>query len=137
MTAFLDISAALDGRLDDLIGKPPIAWPNREYERTKGTLFARPTVIFGDVTRATVGSVAKDYYPGIYQVDVFAPAGEGKNEGFTMADTVADQFKRGTLIVQNSRTITCLDVDLLQPQQDDGWLIFPVQVSFYSLTNAR
>ena len=47
-TAFLDISAALDGHLEDIVGVLDIAWPNRIFDSALGTVYSIPTYLLGD-----------------------------------------------------------------------------------------
>lgn len=137
MTAFLDISAALDGHLAGMTDLPEVAWPNKEFDPTKGTLFIRPTVIMGDTVGGTLGADIEDFYSGFYQVDVSAPAGEGKNEAILMADKIADKFKRDTIITENGREIHCLHSTPLSPNNDGTWYVIPVQINFDVLTAER
>ena len=137
MSAFFDISAALDARLNTMVGVPSVAWPNTEFTPVDCTLYVRPTVLMGVVERETVGATAKDWYNGIYQIDVFAPVGKGKKEGLEMADTIADQFKRGTELTYNGRTVRILGVAYSSAASGDSFTQTPVTIEFYSLTEER
>ena len=138
MSVFLDISAALDSNLNSMVGKPPIAWENSGYEPTVGTLYARPTLIAGESTQATLGDSGTDMNIGIYQVDVFAEAGQGKNEALVMADLIADQFKRGTVLTYNSRTVRVNNVSRQAGINNaDGWYQVIVEVNYISFTQPR
>lgn len=137
MSVFLDISAALDGRLNTMTSVPPVAWDNDTYEPTIGTLYLRPTNIPGDTLQSTLGDTGQDVTNGIYQVDVFAPLGEGKNEATVMADLVADRFKRGTDMVYNSRTVTVRSVSRQAANTSGGWYQIPVVIVYRAFTEAR
>lgn len=138
MSVYLDISAALDSNLNSMSGKPPIAWENVAYEPTPGTLFARPTLIPGDTTQASLGTSGTDENIGIYQIDIFAEAGQGKNEAVVMADTIADQFKRGTYLTYNSRTVRIVNASRqAMINNADGWAQLPVVITYISFTEPR
>lgn len=137
MTVFLDITAALDSRLDTLTNSPPVAWENRAYEPITGTLYLRPSHLPSDTTAATIGTNGTDENTGIYQVDVFSPAGEGKNEAYVMADLVADHLKRDTELTYNSRTVRIKNVSISPALNDGGWYQIPVNIEYYSFTAAR
>lgn len=138
MSVFLDISAALDGHLNDMIGLPPVAWENTKFETVNGVLYLRPTLITGDTVQATLGESGTDRNDGIYQVDIIAKAGEGKNEAIVMADNVADQFKRGTDLVYNSRVVRVRNVGRrVSTVSNDGWYIIIVEISYISFTQPR
>jgi len=137
MSVFLDISAALDGRLNSMVGLPPVAWENTNYEPVVGTLYLRPTNITGDTNQATLGDSGTDLTIGIYQVDVLAEAGKGKNTALVMADKIADHFKRGTDLTYNSRVVTVISVQRSVSTIDAGWYIIPVEIIYKSFTTAR
>lgn len=138
MTVFFDISAALDGNLDSMSGKPPIALENGKYTPVMGTLFVRPTLIPGDTIQASLGSTGTDQSVGIYQIDIFSEAGEGKNEAIIMADLIADQFKRGTVMTYNSRTVRVMNVSRGSSVNNvDGWFQIPIVITYISFTQPR
>lgn len=138
MSVFIDQSAALDSHLNSMTGKPPIAWENYSYEPVLGTLYIRPTLIPGDVNQSTLGSSGQDMSVGIYQIDIFAESGKGKNQAVTMADTIANHFKRGTDLTYNSRIIRIRGVSRQGGiNNDDGWFQIPVEINYISFTEAR
>jgi len=137
MTVFLDISAALDDQLNDMTSLPPVAWENKEYEPTKDTLYLKPTILPGTVEATGLGATAQDESIGIYQVTVFGATGDGKNETVVMADKVADQFKRGTYLTYNSRTVRIEQVRRHGAVIVDGWYTITVDIHWTSFTEAR
>ncbi len=133
-THFLDLSAALDARLDAMTGKPPIAWENLKYEPVSGALYIRPTNLQGE----TIAVTERDKTIGIYQVDIFAPSGAGKNEGLLMADLVADQFKTGTLMTYNARVVESQKVSRAVITNDDnGWSHIMIEIEYFTFTARR
>jgi len=133
-THFLDLSAALDARLDAMVGKPPIAWENKKYEPVNGTLYIRPTNLQGE----TVAMTERDKTVGIYQVDIFSPSGAGKNEALVMSDLIADQFKPGTLMTYNSKTVEAQKASRAVISNDDnGWVHIMIEIEYYSYTARR
>jgi len=138
MSVFLDISAALDYQLSIMAGLPPVAWENKTYDPVIGTLYVRPTLLPGETTQATLGAQGEDQNIGIYQVDVFAPAGTGKNAAIVMADTIANHFKRGSDLVYNGRTVRIRNVSrLVGTNNADGWYQIPIEILYISFTTAR
>lgn len=131
---FVDISAALDKHLNDMAGKPPIAWPNDGYTPVKDTLYARPTNLQGE----TAAETENDRTNGIYQIDVFAPSGDGKGTAMAMADLIADRFKQDTEITYNSQTVrikTCSyrPVD----NSENGWYQIMIEANYYCFSVRR
>jgi len=138
MSVFLDITAALDARLNTMSSLPPVAWENTVYEPVLNTLYLRPSHLPADTVAGTVGGASStDLNTGIYQVDIFAPAGDGKSEGYVMADLVADHLKRDTELTYNSRTVRIKNVSLSPALQSGGWYQIPVNIEYYSFTTAR
>lgn len=138
MSVFTDISAALDSNLNDMPSLPPVAWENKSFTPTMGTLYIRPTNIPGDSVQATLGDSGTDQNIGIYQVDVFAEAGMGKNAALDMADQIGDQFKRGTDLVYNGRTVRIRSASRKVGQNNvDGWYQVPVEITYISYTTPR
>ena len=137
MTVFLDISAALDGRLNTMTGLPDVAWENYNYTPVAGTLYLRPTNLPGSTDQATLGTAGTDLTTGIYQVDVFAEASKGKNAGLVMADNIANHFKRGTVLAYNGRTVKVTTVRRGLTDNSNGWYQVPVEILYRSYTQAR
>lgn len=138
MSVFLDISAALDSRLNTMTSLPPVAWENKSYDPTLGTLYLRPTLIPADTIQATLGDSGTDQNSGIYQIDVFAEAGQGKNAAVVMADNIASHFKRGTDLTYNSRTVRIRSVSRqVAVNNADGWYQIPIEINYIAFTEAR
>lgn len=138
MSVFLDISAALDGRLNTMTGKPAVSWENVSYTPVNGTLYIRPTLLAGDTNQASLGDSGTDQNIGIYQLDVFAPAGTGKGAAIVMADTIANQFKRGTVLTYSGVTVRVKNASRQAAINNaDGWYQVPVVVTYISYTQPR
>ena len=74
---FANISGALDTHLDDMVGRPPVAWENKKYAPTIGELYLRPVNMQGETVAITS---EQDETVGVYEIEIFAPANEGKEE---------------------------------------------------------
>ena len=138
MSVFVDISAALSGHLETMIGLPPVAGENFDFDPVLGTLYLRETLLPADVVQATLGENGRDMNLGIYQIDIFAQAGEGKNEALVMADLIANHFKRGTDLAYNGRIVTIQNTSRqVAANNAEGWFQIPLEVSYKSFTAAR
>lgn len=136
-THFLDISAALAGRLNTLSGLPPVAWMNRKYEPVPGTLFLRETVLPAEAFQAEQGDSGRDLHSGIYQVDVFSPVDQGKNAAIVQADAIADHFSRGTTLTYNGINVRLTRTSLGAGFNDGAWWIVPVNIRYQSYLTPR
>lgn len=131
-TYFNDIHAALDGHLATL-GNTPIAWTNVKFEPT-GDVYLRPRVLPVSTEQASLGNSGKDDTNGIYQIDVFVKQGNGRS---ALLDSIADHFKRGTVLTHNSVSLRVRTVELAPSSQDGTWHFTPVSVYFQTYTGAR
>lgn len=133
-TSFLDISAALDEHLNLMVGVPPVAWPNHKYEPVEDTLYLRPTNLQGE----TIPVTDRDQTTGIYQIDIFSPSGEGKNEAVVMSDTVADRFKQNITFTYGGVTVEVKSVSRATiSNNENGWSHLMIEVEYYSFTVRR
>lgn len=131
-TAFADISAALDARLNTMSSLPPVAWPNTGYTPIVGTLYLRPHVLPNDTTQASAGASGLDRHEGIYQVDVLAQAGRGKLEATQMADTVANHFARGTTLSYNGVNVRTGPTSRTTGDIDGDRFIINVSIPYFA-----
>tara|TARA_R110002126_G_scaffold150139_3_gene296237 strand:+ start:6461 stop:6895 length:435 start_codon:yes stop_codon:yes gene_type:complete len=141
-TAFLDISAALSANLNTYAAanSVPVAWQNVQYTPITGAKYLRETLQPGDTKPSARGSSALDLTLGSYQVDAFTLASSklGKSEAIMLADGIADQFKRGTVLNYNGVKVTITDSPSFGTGSTDGaWFIVPVHITFKSYTQPR
>ena len=133
MTVFNDIQAALDTQLATITGTP-IAFPNVPYTPQAGTTYLRAAFLPADTLQASLGGSGKDETNGIYQVDVVTPRGSGRP---SEVDTVADAFKRGTVLTYNSQSLRVRSVSMGPAILDEEWYFIPVSIDFQTYTEAR
>ena len=138
MTVFRDIDAALDAQLNTLTGLPPVAWENKSYTPTMGTLYLRPTSLPGTNAQSSLGTTGQDRNIGIYQVDVMAKLGTGKKLSTAMADSIADHFKRGSILTYNGLSVRIRSASRKAGRKTgDGWYMVPVEIEYITFTAAR
>lgn len=133
MSRFLEAQVALDMRLNDLSGLPPVARENGDYVPVEGTLYIRPTNL--PALSVPVGMANTDSIrtPGIYQVDVFAPLGGGAGPALTVADAIAEHFSRGLRLVNGDSTVV-LGIPAQEPARPSGaWHMVSVLIPYDSI----
>lgn len=133
MAEFIDISAALDKHLDDMTGKPDVAWENDAYEPVIGTLYVRASNLQGD----SYAETEQDRTDGIYRLDIMSPAGDGKSEAMTMADLLIDRFKQDTEITYGSAKVTILTASRGNGFNDGSWYSIILDIVYYAYTARR
>ena len=114
-------------------GEPPIAGENFNYTPTEGELYLHEKVLRSGHDRLGVEYTSQDRHRGIYQVSVYAPAGEGRAEGETQADLVAAHFPKGGEYSSGGVT-----VKIRYPQVGGGfnsgsWRVIPVSIYWESI----
>lgn len=119
--------AALDARMATLpsLGTSKIAWPNVVLPAQTALYYA---VSFLPATVNPPLSDGPDHEQGIYQVSVWAPAGQGLGAALTAAQAVVDHFRR-----QNLSNVACFVPTLGPPLQEDDWIHIPVSIPFLCL----
>lgn len=140
-TFFNDIQATFDTKLAATVSDP-IAYPNVPYEPESDTVYIRPTFLPTDTVQASLGTTGKDETNGIYQIEVIVPRGSGRPQA---VDSIADAFKRGTVLTYNDVTIRIRSVSIgvavftreSTVSQNTAWYSVPVSVNFQTYTEAR
>lgn len=131
-TYFNDMQAALDTRLDGM-DSTPIAWPNIPYEPGNAT-YLKPSFIPAGTLQVTLGDTGKDETLAIYQVEVISPRGAGRS---SLPDTIADRFKRGTILTYNGVSLRVRSVSIGSALTDGAYYIVPVSINVQTYTGAR
>jgi|TARA_R110000822_G_scaffold59380_5_gene148250 hypothetical protein len=129
-TVFSDISAALDSQLNTLTGSSPVAWENTVYKPIKNTLYLRPTHLPAPTVQAGLGTTGIDEYLGLYQIDVFAPAGTGRGIAEAKADVIANHFKRGTDLLYNGVYVRLGNVSRNAGLIDEDRFVISVTINY-------
>tara|TARA_R110001632_G_scaffold129769_1_gene243840 strand:- start:312 stop:719 length:408 start_codon:yes stop_codon:yes gene_type:complete len=135
MSAFTDISAALDSRTNSL--SLPTAWENLEFTPTTGVLFLRPTLMPAYTEQAGLGANGLDEHGGIYQIDIIAPSANGKGTATIKADVIADHFKRGTLLSYNGVNVRITKSSRGLGKRDEAFFVIPIFITYQVFTQPR
>lgn len=130
-TFFNDMQAALDSHLDAM-DSTPIAWPNINYKPT-GT-YLRPSFLPGTTQQSSLGASGKDETIVLYQIDVVMKRNKGRS---TLPDTIADHFKRGTIVTHNGLKMRVRSASIGPSINDGDWVFVPVTVDLQVFTGAR
>lgn len=132
-TFFNDMQAALDARLDGM-DSTPVAFANIPYEPSASTVYLRASFLPGETLQASLGGSGKDETNAIYQVDVVVPRGTGRP---AKLDTVADHFKRGTVLTYNGTSLRVRSVSIGPAILEGAWYFVPVSINVQTYTGAR
>lgn len=132
MSRFLEPQVALDKHLNDLPSAPPIARENGTYTPVEGTLYIRPTHLPAPPIPVGMAYTDSIRTPGLYQIDVFAPMGEGAGPALIVADAIAEHFSRGARLVNGDSTVV-LGIPAQEPARPSGaWHMVSILIPFDS-----
>ena len=133
-SVFININAALNKNLDDMTGKPSIAWEGKKFTPVNSELYLLPTNEQGE----TIAVTGQDETIGVYQIGILAPVGKGNYDILVIADQIADQFKQDKEITYLTQTVNVRSVSRssIRPQAD-GWLHMSVDVTYYAFSDRR
>lgn len=118
------IHAALNVRLDTL--GLQTAWENKSFLPPEATLWIRETYLPAERRAAAMGTTSQNRHRGIYQVDVFRPAGEGSGEAEETATLIENLFKRGTVISYSGITVKIESASRTTGRKSEPWYMIPV-----------
>lgn len=134
-----DIRGALQTRAALAAGFP--AEDQRAFEgvvftSTTGIPWARMTVMPTSGRPFSV-SAADTAHMGLFQVDIFVPAGQGTAAAEIAADAVRAVFRAGTNLFQGRERIQIDYSERAQALQQADWIVCPVTVGWrcYSANN--
>lgn len=127
------IETALEEHLLTLATPPPIAWEDVAFEPTTGQGYLRVHHLHNHPRDLFIeGGPAE--LPGIFQVDVVWPAGQGKVEAKQMAEQVAALFSPvQSLDAGNHRIELAQTPTIAGGMPDEGWYTVPVSVNWRAM----
>jgi hypothetical protein len=134
LAIFNDIESAFTNQLATLTDAPDIAWPNINYKPKAGTAYIAGFMLPGEFVQASMGATGKDVQVGIFQVNVYVPAGIGRS---ALPDAIAEHFKRGTVLSYNGTSIRIRAASIGPAGVDGAWYIVPVSINYQTYTEAR
>lgn len=131
MSTDRSIFAALDTRLAAFTPTMPTDHPNEGY--TPGTSeWLKVDYLPAGQVRRSIGADGQNVYPGIYQVKVNWPAGQGPGLCQTRADAIANWFPRGAVY----GGVRIVSVSCGPASSDASWYSIPVSINYELVTTA-
>ncbi|RKI09796.1 hypothetical protein D7Y15_23135 [Corallococcus sp. AB030] len=131
-TVLLDIPRALEAHaavvLAPVVGADNIAYPNVVYAPKEGTPWARVDHLPARTAAAGLGQDAQTRHPGVFQVSLFFPLGEGAGPANTAAQAVCDGFARGTSLQAGATVVRIQSASAGPGLREEPWWMRPVSV---------
>ncbi len=129
------IMRGFESRLATLPSVPPIQSPNVSYSPVKGTLYLRSSLLPAQTVSGAIGTNGTDFYQGVYQVDVFAPRGEGSKEAIDMADDIIELFVKGSVITTDLFRVRIENGWIESASETPDWYQIPITIGWFSSGN--
>lgn len=119
------VSRTLDVRLSKMPSLPPVAWPNVDFTPSIDTIYLRPSILPAN------GSLFNFDYaqetPGVYQVSVAGPVGDGAGPIESVASAVSAHFGAQRTLSNN---IFIESIDVAPALLDDVYYTVPVSINW-------
>lgn len=110
----------------------PVAWTNTPFIPPCGGVYLRETLMLGTPRAAAVGADAKNYQPGIYQIDIMGETGKGVKPTTDISKALEALFPRGLQLSAPDIVLTVKGVSVLPGSTSDSRFKVPVSINFYA-----
>ena len=107
-----------------------VAWENLVFRPRQGQAWLRPTLLPAQRRAAGLGAAAPDLLSGVYQVSLFAPAGQGWGPARALADALLAHFPRGATLASGGLRLNLNRSGCLPAPEHEHWYHLPVVVSW-------
>ena len=126
------IQGLLNGRLNTLATGQSytVKWEGQVSDPASGS-YLRSWLMLATPRAAALGTLASNLVRGTYQVDVVTDLG-GWGAAYTIADKIADHFKRSTRLTVTGVELTCESVATGPAMRQDAKYVLPVSINFYA-----
>lgn len=106
----------------------PVAWQNVSFTKpANGGMYVEPILIPGPTLNKELSAKRKTYL-GIFQVNCWAPSGNGMGPVEQLAQELVNMF------AVNSKKLGAVVIDKTpeqdRPMDDSGWIIVPVTIQY-------
>lgn len=126
------VRAALRGQLLTVVNEDLLAKQNTHFD-PPDTPWFRETLLPGTPELVEIMQDGRARTPGVYQVDVFAPAGQGTHVPDQLAEHVANAFPRGAAFTEDGLTVR-IRRSYARPARSAGdWYMTPVVIDWWTL----
>lgn len=127
-----DISSALKAQLLTVavLDESKVQWENLPFTPPDAEAWFRATLLPARSESAGIGVDAPDREIGIFQIDVFTPAGEGEGNARDLVDAIEAAFPRGSSCTYNGTTVTIESRWAEVSIQEPDWFHIPVNIAW-------
>lgn len=127
-----NIRAAFEKRIAALSGVPEIDYENVTYKPVIGTPYLRVRLIPANNLPAGVGVDAPNRSEGIFTIDIFRPTNDGSQSAGTLAQSIIDQFARGSTLTESGTSVKIKNTEIRSaPIESGDWYLTPITVNWF------
>jgi len=131
MSIYDDIRAALETKLSNVAGIPPIAYENVKFEPTTGTTYISCKLIPAIRRPAVRFTNPQQLYTGTFMVLIHAPENQGPSTADNLANTIISEFDATTDINDAGIILSVRYAERRPGYNDSPWYVVPVDISWY------
>ena len=124
-----NLRAALDSRLYNMVGAPPISWENRGLDQSNA-VYLTQFLLPAETISSGVSIGSADVLAGLYQVTVNVPKGSGKNAYLVETEKVKAEFFKGLRIVQGDTAVIIHKVWSNSASMDENYYRVPISIRY-------
>lgn len=120
-----DVTSKLDQHLAAMTGLPPVAWPNVQFDPPSDTLYIAVMNMPADGTLYSMERFQNT--PGVYRINIYAPANKGPAQAENMADQIADHFRASSNLGDG---LFIEEINFSPGISDDAHYMLPISINW-------
>jgi hypothetical protein len=124
-----NVSAALDKHLEEMPGRPAVAWEDVIFEQTD-ELYYEQTILPVEPTSVGIESGGTDVLAGIYQIMINAPKGLGKASYLVEVEKIKARFARSQVLTFDGTRVVLQKVWSNSAVPDATFYKIPVSIRY-------
>jgi len=128
MTTRAEITNALIQKILDGSLTQPIKWPNAPFTQPENSVWLMVSIMQGNSDSVTLAET--DVITGILQIDIYQPKLSGRNEAYTVANTIENLFTKKLPILVNNDKLWTLSVSAGNGQDEKDWYRHKIEITF-------
>lgn len=128
---YKDIQAALETKLNSIVGIPDIAWENMEFDTTGVEPYLKPTFIPTIRRPAVRGLNPQIYYQGVFVITCYVPSAIGRSTIDDIVSKILSAFPSTSTVTHGPQIISIDTSERGLGRNQDEYYMVPVTISWY------
>lgn len=131
---YTDIEKALYAALKSVDATTPCGFPGAELDSYPDGLWLQVFNMRAESGPVTLGDAGEDNHPGILQVDINYPKGQGTGNILAKGDELAAFFTAGKTLSYNTQEVKVLSSSLSSGRYVGGYYRVSLTINYYART---